>query len=219
VGIDDREFTCYKPPPVQLSLLSVVGIGALAGACQNGATNRADPGAADVAKTIAITDPSRATVASITLIEPCRAKIDGVDLIVGVAPLVAQLGITNWTGDTSTNGTTIRREGTPVARVFAANDNELALFDAEGTVLVHATRDPATGAVAVRDKQDTIVRVVTVAGPDHLVIAGAHTPTLDVRGTDDGLLAAIVAAPEAIPEVRALAACNRLFPKIEDLGR
>lgn len=201
---------------MKLWLLSVVGAGALASACQGDRSDASTAAAStEAADQITIANPAKALVVTLaTKVEPCRASIDGVELIVGVSPIVAQLGATNWTGETSTNGTTFKREGTTVARAFAASDHELALFDPEGAVLVRAVKNP-DGSVSVSDRQSTVVRTVTSKGAGHLEIAGAKSPTLDVRGTDDALLAAIAAAPEAIPEVRALAACNRLFPRIE----
>ena len=67
------------------------------------------------------------------------------------------------------------------------------------------------GVVAITDRQSTLVRQVKVT-KEALEISGGDGPKVLVTGTDDALLAAILTAPEAIPEVRGLAACNRLFP-------
>jgi hypothetical protein len=182
------------------------------GACQGSSAGTGAPVASHATEIVA-KDPSGAVVARVKLGTPCRATVDGIEQIVGTAPLVSQIGTTRWSGDTATNGTTFKKDETSIARMYAASDDELALFDPEGVAFVRATR-AKDGAVSISDRQSTVVRqahLLAGANSDTVEISGTG-PKLVVTGTNDVLLAAILTAPEAIPEVRGLAACNRLFP-------
>ncbi len=187
-------------------LLRCIPLLALA-ACQG--SSAGTPVKPAAATEILAKDPSGAVVARVKPSIPCRATVDGVDQIVGTVPLVSQIGTTRWSGDSATNGTTFKKGDTAIARLYAASDAELALLDPDGVAIVRATRG-ADGVVSIADRQSTVVRQAKKT-PDAIEITGKD-PKLVVTGTDDVLLAAILTAPEAIPEVRGLAACNRLFP-------
>jgi hypothetical protein len=136
---------------------------------------------------------------------PCRASIDGFDVIAGGPPFVAQFGKTRWSGATSTDGMTLSRDGAQTVRVFPELDRaRLGVFDAAGGAIVRvtATADGAT----VRDAGGTSLRTLAKRG-DKIEIAGGPS----VTGTDDLVLAALVTAPEISAELRALLACDRLL--------
>jgi hypothetical protein len=179
------------------------------GACQGSSAGTGTPEKAATEIVARENGPSGAVVARVKLGTPCRATVDGIEQIVGTAPLVSQIGTTRWSGDTATNGTTFKKTDATIARMYAASDDELALFDPEGVAFVRATRGK-DGDVSISDRQSTVVRQAHL-DKDTIVISGTG-PKLVVTGTTDVLLAAILTAPEAIPEVRGLAACNRLFP-------
>jgi hypothetical protein len=136
---------------------------------------------------------------------PCRATVDDIELLVGTEPLVAQLGDARWSGDDNTNGTTFKHNDETIARMFPVDQpSETGLFTPEGVALFRATSagDSAkliSGAGAI---------VGTVAKSPKGITLGDRL----ITGTDDLLLAALLGAQDAPPEVRGLAACRRLFP-------
>ena len=71
---------------------------------------------------------------------------------------------------------------------------------------------PVRSDLRLPDRAGVVVRQV-VRAPSGITV-GPLQPgaTVTVTGTDDLLLAAVLSATEAIPEVRGLAACHRLFP-------
>ena len=178
-------------------------------ACQGTASDVTGGKAVVPTGEITAKDPSGAVVARVKPSTPCRVMVDGIEQIVGTAPLVSQIGTTRWSGDSATNGTTFKQGDKTIARMYAASDAELALFDPEGVAFIRATRGK-DGDVSIADRQSTIVRQAHVT-TSAIEISGTG-PKIIVTGTNDVLLAAILTAPEAIPEVRGLAACNRLFP-------
>lgn len=139
---------------------------------------------------------------------PCRATIEGTELLIGGEPLVAQHGEVRWSGDDRGNGITILRDAEIVARIVDDKPGELALIDPQGIALIRAVTEGDD--VKVIDKQSAVVRHLTRSGKGIEVQPG---PT--VTGTDDRLLVAALTAVEAPPEVRALAACHRLFVAME----
>ena len=147
--------------------------------------------------TIVATDASGAVVARVTSSRPCRATVDGFELLVGGRPLVAQNGADRWTGDDAENGTTLRKNDQQVARIHAKQ-----LFDHEGVPLLRVLDNGD-----IIDKSNAIVRKAIVA--DGTVKIGELT----ITGTTDVVLAAFITAREAVPEVRALAACHLLLEK------
>lgn len=138
---------------------------------------------------------------------PCRATIDGLELLVGTDPLVAQVGDVRWSGVRAANGTTFKRNDTPVARMFPDDEPEaVGLYSAEGVALF------TTSAIADGNK----VALISGAGAVVATVAKLRG-TIEIgdrklSGTDDLMLAALLAAPDVSPEVRGLAACHRLFP-------
>jgi hypothetical protein len=157
---------------------------------------------------VVVQDNGGAILAELRPGHPCRATIGPQELIVGGPPLVATLGTTKWTGATEVNGTTLSRDAEPIARVFPVGDAASgAVFDLHG---VAQLRVAVAGQTAtVQDKASIPVRTLTRA-------AGKITssgPALSITGTDDLILAALLSAPELLPEVRMLAACERVLVK------
>ena len=156
---------------------------------------------------IELRDASGKVTARVIPGHPCRATIDDHELLIGTSPLVMQLGDVRWTGDLAANGTTFKRNDTPVARMFPDDQPDaVGLYNAEGVALF------TTSAVADGNKVALIsgagAVVATVAKLRGTIEIGDRT----LSGTDDLMLAALLAAPDASPEVRGLAACHRLFP-------
>jgi len=166
-------------------------------ACQGSTTasTRGTPRAAIEAR-----DARGKLVARVVPGHPCRSTIGDIELIVGVAPLVAQVGTDRWTAKVADNGTTFLKNDQAVARVHARQ-----LFDEQGIPLLRVLDN---GDIA--DAANAITRKATVH-------TGATTTTvtvgdLTVSGTSDVVLAAMLTAREATPEVRALVACHLLLP-------
>jgi hypothetical protein len=157
---------------------------------------------------VQVRDASGVLVAELRPLRPCRGSIGPVDLIVGGPPLVANLGGTEWKGATAENGTTLTRDGESVARVFPVGDPiSVAVLDMRGVALA---RIAVTGAVAtVSNAASVPVRNLRVDGDS----IKADQPALTITGTKDLLLAALLSAPELSPEVRVLAACERVLVK------
>jgi hypothetical protein len=136
---------------------------------------------------------------------PCRATVSGIELIVGGPPLLAMVGETRWTAERASNGTTFKKNGEPVARIHAKQ-----LFDAQGIPLVKVMD---SGTVA--NGPGRVVRKASaIRGPVSRVEIQdlAKPPSNDavVTNTDDIVLAALLASPEAEPEIRGLVACHLL---------
>lgn len=138
---------------------------------------------------------------------PCRAMVEGVEIMVGGPPLAAQNGAATWSAEDAPNGTTFRKNGTAVARYHARQ-----LFDAEGLPILRVLED---GRVA--DRASAIIREavpvatgVTVRPPMRPDAKEAPLG-VTVSGTDDAVLAVLVTAPEVTPELRAILACHRLL--------
>jgi hypothetical protein len=128
---------------------------------------------------------------------PCRATVEGIELLVGGRPLVAQVGTVRWTGEDAANGTTLLQNDKPVARIHAKQ-----IFDAEGIPLLRVMDN---GDIV--DRQSRIVRKAIV------VADGVRIGDITVRGATTGELplAAMLTAPELEPSLRALAACHYLL--------
>ena len=141
---------------------------------------------------------------------PCRATVDGTELLVGGRPLIAQLGATRWTGDDAANGTTLRRNDAAVARIHAQQ-----LFDAQGVPLVRVLDngdvvDP-TGqivrkAMVTAGIQPSITFIPSATGGEVVTVTG-------LGSSDEVALAAMLTLPDVAPEIRALAACHYLLPE------
>jgi hypothetical protein len=147
-------------------------------------------------------------VATVTAGHPCRATIDGVEMIVGGRPLLAHRGGSRWIGKDAENGTTLEHNDVTVARIHARQ-----LFDGEGIPLLRVM----DGGDVV-DRTARIVRTIgpvpgpvpalrIAGGPRELIVTGL-VPT-----PDHFALAAMLTAPDVGPELRALAACHYLLPE------
>ncbi|HET7505294.1 MAG TPA: hypothetical protein VFK02_29950 [Kofleriaceae bacterium] len=139
------------------------------------------------------------TIARIVAGHPCRADIDGNELLVGTEPLVTQVGNNRWTGDDGPDGTTLRRDGAVITRLADTRDRGVEVFDARGSVLLQIAAD---GTIS-----NARGEVLRRAEPSRLAIKIGDAI---VTGTSDVPLGVILSAPELIPEVRALAVCHRL---------
>jgi hypothetical protein len=143
---------------------------------------------------------------------PCRATIEGLEMIVGGRPLVSQLANTRWTGDDATNGTTLREDGSVVARVYPIDDPaKMTVLDPVGVPMISVFAE-GKGA-SVSDHQRQVVRKID-ATPTGFAIRDldATTPMATATGTTDPVLVGVVTSPELTRQVRALAACSRLLP-------
>ncbi len=179
-------------------------------ACQS----KSDAGARQTAArppAIELKDAKGQLIARVTPGHPCRAMVDDVELLVGTDPLVAQLGEVRWTGTTAANGITIKRNDEVIARVFPVDQpSETGLYTPDGVAMFRAT---ISG-----DKADLISGAGAVIGSvKKLPTGGISMPGTAIgervlTGTNDLLLAALLGATEAPPEVRGLAACHRLLP-------
>ncbi len=173
-------------------------------ACQS----KSDAGARQTEPTpsIELKDAKGHVIARVTPGHPCRAMVDDIEILVGTDPLVAQLGEVRWTGTTATNGTTIKRNDEVIARVFPIDQpSETGVYTPDGVAMFRAT---VSG-----DKADLISGAGAVIGSvKKLPTGGISIGERVLTGTNDLLLAALLGATEAPPEVRGLAACHRLFP-------
>ena len=186
---------------------------ALVPACQGAAATSTPTGAAprtDVPTAIEVRGPSGMVDARITGDRPCRASVDGRELIVGSQPFVAMLGNNRYAGTDIDGSTVLTRDDEAFARIFPAvpSSDEVALFDAQGVAFIRATFDRAARTVTVRDKGGSPIRELRQTA--QAITFSSATGDTTVTGTPDLLLAAVLTATEASPEVRALAACHRL---------
>lgn len=149
------------------------------------------------------------TLAHIIAGHPCRAEIDGDELLIGTQPLVAQIGNIRWSGDdTAGDGTTtLRKDGAAVVRIRDAQEAAIEVFDPKGTAILRLSAD---GAIA-NGNGEVLRRAEATRGS--IKVGDAV-----VTGTTDVALGVLITAPELIPEVRGLAACHRLYWR-EQAGR
>jgi hypothetical protein len=175
------------------------------GASGNPSAKR-EPAAPSHGRAIEVHDLSGTITARVVPGHPCRATVDNIELLIGGEPLVAQRGETRWSGDDRGNGITILRDTEIVARIVDDKPGELSLIDPQGIPMIRVLTQGDD--VQVIDRQSAVVRHLTRSGKGIEVQPG---PT--VTGTDDRLLVAALTAVEAPPEVRALAACHRLFAR------
>jgi len=173
--------------------------------CQ-GKTQEAPP-LAPVVTDVKVADAQGSVMAELKQIRPCRATIGPQEMIVGGPPIQSTVGTTAWTGTDDVNGTTFNRGDERIARLFPINDPTTgAVFDLHGIAQIRAK---VTGQTAiVEDKAGALVRKLTLA-------AGTITSSdgLTITGTEDLVLAALLSAPELLPEVRMLSACERVLVK------
>jgi hypothetical protein len=186
-------------------LSTLAALSASAGPGCQSASSSASAVAEPAPHAIELHDASGKITAKVVPGHPCRATVDDIELLVGTDPLVAQLGDVRWSGDVAANGTTFRRNDEPIARMYPSDQPmTTGLYSADGSAIFRATA------------ADTKADLVSAAGAIFATVtrAGGKLAVGDrtVTGTDDLLLAALLAAPTAPPEVRGLAACHRLFP-------
>lgn len=151
---------------------------------------------------IEVRDATGETTARVVSGRPCRAMVEGVDLQVGVNPLVAMVGNVRWDGVEDGTKVTLTRNGVRAAELVT-DGNRIQVLDDHGIAVIrtHVKDDTAP----VYDAANTNVRTAKRSGTN--VTIGDMT----VAGTQDLLLAALLTAHELGPEVRALAACHRLL--------
>jgi hypothetical protein len=149
------------------------------------------------------------TLAHIIAGHPCRAEIEGDELLIGTQPLVTQIGNTRWSGDdTAGDGTTtLRKDGAAVVRIRDAQEAAIEVFDPKGAAILRLSAD---GSIA-NGHGEVLRRAEATRGS--IKIGDAV-----VTGTTDVALGVLITAPELIPEVRGLAACHRLYWR-EQAGR
>jgi hypothetical protein len=141
------------------------------------------------------------TLAHIIAGHPCRAEVDGDEMLIGTVPLIAQVGNTRWTGDDSAgDGTTLRKDGAAIVRIRDAQESVIEVFDPHGAALLRLSADGAiaNGSGEVLRRAEATRTAIKVG--DAII-----------TGTTDIALGGLITSPELIPEVRALAACHRLF--------
>jgi hypothetical protein len=142
------------------------------------------------------------TIARIVAGHPCRADVDGNELLIGTEPLVAQVGNSRWSGDDTADGTTLRKDGAAIVRLRDQQDTAVEVFDPHGGAILLVTADGA-----ISNARGEILRR---AEPSRVAIKIGDSV---VTGTSDLVLGVLITAPELIPEVRALAACHRLYAR------
>lgn len=180
-----------------------ISIVALA-AC-NGGSKQAEP----AAPTPVEVRDAQGVIAELQPIRPCRAKVYGQEMIVGGPPILSQLGSAKWMGTDGSNGTTFDKDGERIARLYPASDpNKAAVIDTHGVALMRVSveGDKAIVSDAASIPVRNLVRQEKSISVDAPI-------ALTVTGTDDLVLAALLTAPELVPEVRMLAACERVLVK------
>lgn len=153
-------------------------------------------------------DADGRVVAELRPLRPCRATFSGNEMIVGGPPILSQVGTTQWVGATTANGTTYAKDGERIARVFPVGDpSGAAVLDMNGIALARITA--AGDKATVADGSSAPIRNLTKLGGTISI----DEPPMTVTGTDDLVLAGLLTAPELVPEVRMLAACERVLVK------
>lgn len=175
-------------------------------ACQGGGAASNGSGA-PAATPIEVKDGAQ-VIAKVVAGHPCRATVGNVDMQIGGAPLVAQVGDVKWTGSDDTNGTYLLQNDAIAARILAGPD-QLSVFDPEGVALFRAKLGKTQQEVSVQDASGRRLRQGNVVAGS--IQIGDGTKSYTVTGTDDLILAAILTASEASPQIRALTACHRVL--------
>lgn len=195
---------CYEPPlaVVHRCIYVLAAIG-----CQG--KSEAPPPAPSGPPAIVVSDERGTALAELRPGHPCRATIGPIEMIIGGPPLVAQVGDVRWTGEDGENGTTIERTAQPVARVFPVGDpTQAAVLDNEGVAMA---RISVTGGDAIVSNAggQIVRRLHTKVGGGIIIDHPAATAT----GTSDLVLVALLTSAEMSPEIRMLAACQRVLVK------
>lgn len=149
-------------------------------------------------------------VASVRIGKPCRATIGPNEMIIGGPPLVSQLGDTRWEGSDGSAGTMLTRNTEQFAKLVI-DTMKADIFDPTGTAMLHVLATPTSATVA--DGTGAEARKLALA---HETIT-VSKPQLSITGTHDLVLASVLTAPELAPEVRMLAACERVLMQKQEL--
>ncbi len=176
----------------------VGGAGVVVGGCQG----KSEPDPPRPPPRVIEARAGNTTLAHIIAGHPCRAEIDGDELLIGTQPLVAQIGNTRWSGDDAAGdgSTTLRKDGAAVVRIRDTQEAAIEVFDRSGAAILRLSAD---GAIA-NGSGEILRRAEPARGS--IKIGDAV-----VTGTTDVALGVLITAPELIPEVRGLAACHRLY--------
>lgn len=190
--------------PIAVSVAASIAASVLVAGCQ-----RSEPDPPRPPPLVIEARAGSTTLAHIIAGHPCRAEIDGDELLIGTQPLVAQIGNIRWSGDdTAGDGsTTLRKDGAAVVRIRDAQEAAIEVFDPRGAAILRLSAD---GAIA-NGSGEILRRAEATRGS--IKIGDAV-----VTGTTDVALGVLITAPELIPEVRGLAACHRLSWR-EQAGR
>jgi hypothetical protein len=150
-------------------------------------------------------------LASVRPGRPCRATIGPNEMIVGGPPLVSQLGDTRWTGETTKTGTLVSRDNALVARFFPVGDAAAAgIYDPTGVAMERIALE--AGKVTVTDASSRITHTLAVKAAGSVANAVAvDDGKTTITGTDDLVLAALIGTTDVAPELRMLAACERVL--------
>jgi hypothetical protein len=209
--VADDDASCYEAPLVRFRGRIVV---LMVTACSG---RSSEPAPTPVS--IEVRDLGDKVTARVLPGHPCRAEIDGIELIVGETPFVAQDADIQWRGEDGSNGITLRAGHNTMARLYPPSSrDELGIYDPSGAAMIRVRAD-AKGA-DVLDQHDKIVRRVD-AGPTGLAVREVYSvPAFaKVTGTSDAVLAAVLTSAEVGRQVRALAACHRIFASPTNVGR
>ncbi len=184
-------------PSIAVSITASITAAGLAG-CQG----KSEPDPPRPPPPVILARAGGTTLAHIIAGHPCRAEIDGDELLIGTQPLVAQVGNTRWSGDDSAGDgtTTLRKDGATVVRIRDTQEAAIEVFDPKGAAILRLSAD---GAIA-NGNGEILRRAEAARGS---IKVGEAV----VTGTTDVALGVLITAPELIPEVRGLAACHRLF--------
>lgn len=158
---------------------------------------------------IVVRDTQGKSLAELRAGHPCRATIGPIEMIIGGPPLLSQLGPDRWTGDTGENGTTLSRGVDKIMRVFPVGDpTTVSVLDGDGIARLRVQVSGGDASVSNAGGQ-VLRRLHSKVSGEIVSDPAAFTAT----GTKDLVLVALLSAPELQPEVRMLAACERVLVK------
>jgi hypothetical protein len=146
-----------------------------------------------------------ATVAHVVIGRPCHARFGSVELSVDDQKL--QSGGATWTTEIHDGNPAFLRDGVLVIRLVfpsqqEAHTEELDVLDPHGLEVIQISY--SRGALDVSHAGQTL-RHGRRSGTSSFQLGSAQ-----ITGTDNLLLAGLLASPEVPPEVRALEGCGEL---------